>query len=286
MISVLILTKNEERDLPGCLDSVAWSDDVFVFDGFSEDATVEIARRRGARVARRRFDNYARQRNAALKGLPFKHRWTLILDADERVPPALRDEMGAFVRGGANGCRAARIRRRDYYENIWLRHAQITPFYIRLAQPAFCWYERSINEVIKVAGPVGELKQPFDHYPFSKGLARWIEKHNRYSSMEAELMMGNRKSGMKLSSFWRAFFAGDFHERRRCQKELFCRLPARPFLKLGYMLFWRGAILDGRAGVTYSLLQAVYEYFIVLKTRELRTFTNSLNASGSERRGP
>ena len=66
MISVLILTKNEAQDLPGCLASVAWSDDVQVFDSFSTDQTVAIAQAAGANVVQRRFDDYAAQRNAAL----------------------------------------------------------------------------------------------------------------------------------------------------------------------------------------------------------------------------
>ena len=69
MISVLILTKDEEKDLPGCLDSVAWSNDIHVFDSFSTDHTVSIAREMGARTTQRRFDNYASQRNAALAEL-------------------------------------------------------------------------------------------------------------------------------------------------------------------------------------------------------------------------
>jgi hypothetical protein len=68
----------------------------------------------------------------------------------------------------------------------------------------------------------------------------------------------------------RALFAKDFNERRRHQKALFYRMPARPLIKFLYMMIWRRAFLDGRAGVTYAVLQSIYEYFIVLKTRELR----------------
>ena len=93
MISVLILTRNEEQDLPGCLDSVAWSDDVHVFDSFSTDRTVEIARERGATVTQREFDTYARQRNAALETLEFRHEWIFLPDADERPTPDMAAEV-------------------------------------------------------------------------------------------------------------------------------------------------------------------------------------------------
>jgi glycosyltransferase involved in cell wall biosynthesis len=99
MISVLILTKNEERDLPGCMESVAWSDDVHVFDSYSTDRTVEIARAAGAEVHQRVFDDYASHRNAALKEIRFKHRWVFLVDADERPTAELVREMQQTVLG-------------------------------------------------------------------------------------------------------------------------------------------------------------------------------------------
>ena len=94
MISVLILTLNEEQDLPGCLDSVAWCDDIHVFDSGSTDRTVEIAREHGATVTVHEFESFAAQRNASMQ-LPFRHEWVLVLDADERSTPELSAEMPA-----------------------------------------------------------------------------------------------------------------------------------------------------------------------------------------------
>ena len=92
-ISILILTRNEERDLPGALDSVSWSDDIHVFDSFSTDNTIQIARQAGAILHQRDFDDYATHRNAALTSVRFKHPWVFILDADERPTPELSREM-------------------------------------------------------------------------------------------------------------------------------------------------------------------------------------------------
>src|SRR3954470_13250605 len=91
-ISVLILTLNEERNLPGCLESAASSHDVVVLDSGSTDRTVEIARAAGARVFTRPFDNFAGQRNHAQKNIPFKFPWVFHLDADERLTPELFSE--------------------------------------------------------------------------------------------------------------------------------------------------------------------------------------------------
>jgi glycosyltransferase involved in cell wall biosynthesis len=272
MISVLILTKNEQLDLPGALASVAGlagdqPDDIHVFDSHSTDATVEIARAAGAHVHTRVFDDYATHRNEALT-IDFKYPWLFLLDADERPTPELSAEMQRLVRGAPANTAGFRLRRRDFLFGTWLKHAQISPYYIRLIRPECAKYTRAINEVLAVDGPVSELAHPLDHYPFSKGIAHWIAKHNTYSTMEAELIV--RQQGLRDPSLRAALFGPDFHTRRLHQKALFYRLPGRPLIKWGYMMFLRGAVLDGAAGITYATLQAIYEYFIVLKTKELR----------------
>ncbi len=267
-ISVLILTKNEELDLPGCLESVSWSDDVHVFDSFSTDRTVEIAAALGAQVAQNKFEGYSLQRNKALSSLPWKYPWLLILDADERVPAASAEAMARFAAEAQTEICACRLRRRDFFLGTWLAHAQISPYYIRLVRPGKVHYEREINEVLKVDGKIREMDAPFDHFPFSKGIKHWVDKHNLYSSMEAEHIVRTRRENTDFS-LNSAFFAPDFNRRRGHQKELFYRLPGRPFLKWLYMMLVRRAFLDGRAGLTYAYLQAIYEYMIVIKTREL-----------------
>ena len=93
MVSILILTKNEEHDLGGCLESVFWSDDVHVYDSMSTDRTVEIAHEHGAQVHKRIFDGYASQRNAALESINFKYDWVFLLDADERLSSDMGEEL-------------------------------------------------------------------------------------------------------------------------------------------------------------------------------------------------
>ncbi len=266
MISVLILTHNEEQDLPGCLDAVAWSDDIHVLDSGSTDDTAAIARRRGAVVTERPFDGFAAQRNAGLQ-LPFQNPWVLVLDADERPTPELIAEMPAAVAAAPLSVSAFRIRRRDYLWGTWLKHAQLTPYYVRLLRVGQAHYTRNINEVVQVSGEIRQLHGAFDHLAFSKGITHWVTKHNSYSSKEAELLAnGEATHGASLSQ---ALFARDFHERRVAQKALFYELPARPLIKWCYMMFVRGAVLDGPAGVMYSTLQSFYEFLIEVKRREL-----------------
>jgi glycosyltransferase involved in cell wall biosynthesis len=247
---------------------VAWSDDVHVFDSHSTDETVKIAEAAGAKVTQRVFDNYATHRNASLTEVKFKHPWLFLLDADERPTPELSREMQQAVLGVGEEVSGLRLRRRDFLFGTWLKHAQISPFYIRLVRPERARYTRAINEVLEVEGRVAELGYPLDHYPFSKGIAHWVTKHNTYSTMEAELIY--RQQGLEHPSWKRALRDPDFHTRRLHQKALFYRLPARPLIKWAYMMFFRRAILDGAAGLTYATLQSFYEYLIVLKTKELR----------------
>jgi glycosyltransferase involved in cell wall biosynthesis len=265
-ISVLILTKNEEQDLPDCLKSVVWSDDIHVLDSESKDATVKLAEKVGATVTVRSFDGYASQRNFGLK-LSFKHDWLLILDADERIVPELATEILEFVKTAPLSVAGARMRRRDIWWGRWLKHAQISPLYVRLVRVGRAHYEREINEVLVVDGNIIDLARPFDHYPFSKGLDHWISKHNVYSRMEAELIA---KGALIKPSWCVALFGDDFSERRVHQKAIFYGLPARPFIKFIYMLIARRAFLDGLPGIRYAILQAIYEYFIVLKTKEIQ----------------
>ena len=273
LISVLILTKNEEKDLPDCLASVAWSDDLHVLDSESTDATMAIAQAAGVHVSIRSFDGYASQRNYGLK-LDFKHDWILILDADERITPELASEMQAFVSSANSNIAAARLQRRDIWWGRWLKHAQISPFYVRLVRKDTAHYEREINEVLMIDGDIADLSQPFDHHPFSKGIDHWITKHNVYSRMEAEVIANK---ALFKPSFRTALFANDFNERRKHQKSLFYMLPFRPFIKFFYMIIVRRAFLDGMPGVRYSVLQAIYEYFIVLKTKEIQMKKNKTN---------
>jgi glycosyltransferase involved in cell wall biosynthesis len=268
MISVLILTKNEAQDLPGALASVAWSDDIHVFDSFSTDGTVDIARANGAHLHQREFDNYAAQRNASLREPRFRHEWVLVLDADERIPPALKAEMLSFLRNAAPDIAACRMRRRDFLGTTWLRHSQLSPYYIRLVRPSRVHYEREVNEILRVGGSIHEFSEAFDHFPFSKGMTHWLAKHNVYSSLEAKYALEREREGA-LGSWIAAFTTRDFNERRVHQKALFYRLPMRPVVKFLLMYFGRLGFLDGRAGLTYALLQSMVEYMIVLKTREL-----------------
>jgi len=267
MISIIILTKNEQQDLPGCLQSVAWSDDIHVYDSMSTDNTLAIAHDFGATVTQRPFDNWAAHQNWGLQNVPFKHPWVFYIDADERMTPELVQAVQAVV-ASAKAEVAFRLQRRDFFLGAWLKHVQTSSSYMRLFRPEKMRYERLVNPISIADGPVAEVTGYLDHFPFSKGIGHWIDRHNGYSRFEAQQIVSNRKAG-KGFSWLKAFSAKDFHERRYHQKELFYRLPFRPLVKFLLLYVGKRGFLDGRAGFTYAMLQSIYEYFIVLKVREM-----------------
>ena len=269
MISVLILTKNEEQDLPGCLNSVTWCNDVHVFDSYSEDATIDIARAAGAHITQRKFDNWSAHQNWGLANIKFKHPWVLYIDADERVSAGLQASLIALPEQTESPVVAYEIQRRDFaWNGKWLKYTQISPYYIRLFRPEKIHYERLVNPITLPNGPVARIEGFLDHYPFSKGFRFWISRHLGYADMEAAMRLNDLKGQTKFS-VRKALFSSDFHIKRYNQKGIFYKLPCRPIIKWLYMVVWRRAFMDGMTGITYATLQSIYEYFIVLKTKEL-----------------
>jgi glycosyltransferase involved in cell wall biosynthesis len=265
-ISTLILTMNEEVNIGACLDSVSWCDDVVVLDSGSTDQTTGLATRRGARVVTRPFDDYASQRNFGLSGIAYRHEWILMLDADERVPADLDREMRQAVAKAADDVALFQLRRRDWLLGRWIRHSSGYPTWFgRLARRGRVSVQRPINEEYHAAGRIESLSAHLDHYPFNKGFAEWIAKHNRYSGMEARLFEARRSRPPVGSIFQR-----DPVLRRQALKDRVYRMPGRPLLMFLALYVLRGGFLEGRAGLTFCLLRAWYEFTIDLKRRELR----------------
>lgn len=268
MISVLILTFNEERNLSACLKSVQWSDDVLVLDSFSTDKTVEIAEAAGARVLKNCFINFAEQRNFGIEQGSWKHEWILHLDADEVVPTELHQEMISRICNPEFD--AYKMASKFIFEDRWLRYSSLYPSYqVRLGR-------REVLRFVQVghgqrenlpAGQTGTMKQALLHYAFSKGIDDWKKKHDRYSADEAKNIVEN-VAGRQLD--WPGLLSKDALRRRRALKDLAGFLPFRPSLRFVYMYFFRLGILDGVPGFRYCCLLALYESMIQRNIRELR----------------
>jgi len=285
-VSVVIPVLNEEKNLPDCLASVAWSDEVFVVDSQSTDRTCRIAEEHGANVVQFRFQpGGPRKKNWSLDNLPLRNEWVLLLDADERITPELQAEIAETF--------AARPKHDGYYLNRkqiflgrWLRHGGNYPSWnLRLLRRGAGRYEQldteelasagdvEVHEHVVLEGSAGYLKEPMLHLDF-KDLYHFIDRHNRYSTWDAR-MRRNLLDGNPLSQSIPARLFGTPVERKRFLKRLWVRLPFRPLLRFLYMYVLRLGFLDGRAGFIYAVFKGVQEFHISAKIHEHRVFTGS-----------
>ena len=267
-VSVLILTYNEEANLPGCLASVVeLSDDVHVVDSFSTDRTVEIARQYGASVVQHEFAYPAQQKNWALDNLRFKHEWLLVVDADERVPQDLRSEIRQVVGRDGDGKDGFWMRYRLMFYGKWIRHCGWYPSWIlRLVRrDKVRWEDRPVDEHAVVAGNVGKLQHDIIHE--SQGdMHFWIAKHNGYSTHNARLFaLEAQPTADGLSPrLW-----GNQAERKRFIKQrIWPHLPGRALFFFLYMYFFRLGFLDGVHGFQFCVMHAIFQQFVVVKQWE------------------
>ncbi|MBW4489075.1 MAG: glycosyltransferase family 2 protein [Trichocoleus desertorum ATA4-8-CV12] len=268
MFSIYILTYNEETEIAACIESALLSDDVVVVDSLSSDRTVEVAQRYPVRVVQHRFESHGRQRTWMLQSIPVKHEWVYILEADERMTPELFQECLTAMQ--SQDYIGYYVAERVMFMGQWIRRSTQYPRYqMRLFRREQVWFDDYGHTEREVCnGPTGFLKETYPHYTCGKGLSRWIDKHNRYSSDEAQETLKQLETGTVK---WQDLVFGSSEvERRRALKDLSLRLPFRPLIRFFYMYFLLGGILDGRAGFAWCTLQAFYEYLILLKAWEIK----------------
>lgn len=269
-ITVVVLTHNEERNLPECLRSVVGRvADVHVLDSGSTDATVAIARDFGVPVHTHPFAGFGQQRNWAIDTIPHAHPWTFHLDADERMTPGLEIELRELLaRSPAEA--GFFVASKLMLDGRWLRYSSGYPVYqVRLFHRdrlRFMDYGHGQREVTE--GTLGYLTQPYLHDAYTKGLDDWFAKHARYARREAELLWRERPGPVSLL---RGLCSFDRVRRRRAIKMLACSLPFRPTLRLLQLLVVNRGLLDGRAGIVYARMMAAYESMMTTHIARLRS---------------
>lgn len=268
MFSIYILTYNEELDIAACIESALLSDDVIVVDSCSSDRTVEIANRYPVRVVQHAFESHGKQRTWMLEAVLPQHDWVYILEADERMTPALFAEcLQAMCTEQYVGYYAAE---RVMFMGQWIRRCTQYPRYqLRLLRHGKVWFsDYGHTEREMCEGETSFLQETYPHYTCGKGFSRWIDKHNRYSTDEAIETLRQLEKG---SVNWRDLLFGATEvERRRALKDLSLRVPGRPLVRFLYMYFGLGGCWDGQAGFAWCILQAYYEYLILLKVWEIQ----------------
>ena len=262
-LTVIILTYNEEPNLPQALASVAgWANQVIVLDSFSTDRTVEIAKEFGCEVYQHRFEDYASQRNHALT-LPIRHEWVLFLDADEWLPEDLKREIAEVIarNPAENGFY---IKWRFIWMGRWIRRGYFPTWILRLFRRGRgrC-EERGVNEHLIVEPPVGRLDHDFIHED-RKGLGDWIGKHVRYARREAEELI-KRERALAQEEIAARLFGTQAERKRWVRRHLWERLPpfVRPWLYFGYRYFLRGGFLEGKEAFVFHFLHALWFYLLI-----------------------
>jgi glycosyltransferase involved in cell wall biosynthesis len=267
MISVVILTKNEEADLPNCLESVSWSDDVHVLDSGSTDKTIEIIRQRGVKLSTNPFESFGKQRNYALDHLAIRHEWILFLDADEIVTEKFRDALFKATNEAPDDIAGFYCCWKMILEGKWLKHCDNFPKWqfrlMRTNRARFTDFGHGQKEG-KVIGHIDFIKEPYLHYGFSKGWAHWLERHNRYSSQEAVARLHHRPP-------FKCVFSRNTSIRNPALKSWLSKLPGWPLLRFFQAYFLNLGFLEGSQGFIYCVNMSYYEFLIQIKMRSIKS---------------
>ncbi len=266
-ISVMVFTLDEEIHLPSCLASLAWCDDVIIVDSYSSDGTEAICRAAGARFAQHAFTGFGDQRNWALDHVPPRHDWVLILDADERVTPDLVTELRSLIPSVAADVGAFRIRRRFHLWGRWLRYSSLYPTWVvRLVHRERVRYtNRGHAETQEVQGRIADLAHDLIDENI-KGLDDWFERQCRYAAKDAAYELAAEHTPLP----WRRGLFGGVLERRAMLKRLAARVPVRPLLYFLYSYLLRLGFLDGRDGLQFCLMKALYQRMVQIRKYDLR----------------
>jgi glycosyltransferase involved in cell wall biosynthesis len=287
-VSVIIPAKNEESNLPACLESLSRADEIFVVDSQSTDRSIAIAEQFGAQVVQFEFNGrWPKKKNWALENLPCRNQWVLIVDCDERITDELWDEIAEKIQSTEHT--GYYLNRRIYFLGQWLRHGGKYPDWnLRLFQHDKGRYENlntediqntgdnEVHEHVVLEGSVGYLKADMLHIDF-RDMFQWIARHNRYSNWESQVYLNTITGKGEGGTIGGNLFGNDV-QRKRFLKQIWVHLPFKPLLRFILVYLIRFGFLDGKAGYIYARLISQYEYQIGVKLFELKNFGGTFNS--------
>ncbi len=240
MLSVVIITLNEEKNIRDCLESVKWADEIIVVDSCSRDTTVEVAGEYTSKIHQREFTGFGEQKNYALSKA--KGDWVLSIDADERVTAELREEIERTL-ANPRAC-GYYMRRKSYFANKWIKHCGWWPDYVLRLFRRDCgrFSDRLVHEALKLDGPTGRLNNPLEHRPYLS-VSELIRKADEYSTLGAQVLVaeGTRCSCCTALSHSTLAFVKTY------------------FLKMGILDGWMGLVIaySNAVGVFYRYVKCV-----------------------------
>jgi glycosyltransferase involved in cell wall biosynthesis len=242
-LSVVIITKNEEKNIRACLETIEWADELIIVDSFSEDKTVEIGKKFTDKIFLKKFINYSEQRNFADEKA--SNYWILALDADERITKELRGEIIKLINNDKSYYDGYYISTLDYMFGKFIKHGGWYPqYHIRLYKKEKAKWKNTVHEIPYIQGKISYLKNPILHFSHLK-ISNFIKKLNHYTSIEAkELYEIGYKPNLFRLIFW-------------------------PFIVFAYKYIYKLGFLDGIHGIVLSSSLAYYHFARYAKTWEL-----------------
>lgn len=262
-VSAVILCLNEKENIKRCVESLRWCKEIVVVDSGSWDGTQEYAESLGANVVVNRPHGrflISEQRNWALDNIKFNANWILFVDADEVIGPECRSEILSRVSSN-EAYDSYELAPRYWFMGRWLKKTQGFPcWHPRLLKRTTARFEGGVWESFCCNARVGQIKAPYEHYAFSKGLDDWLIRHIRYADWEAErvvcFLKSNRLEDLKTSRFILA-------------RGIAARLwPARPLLRFSQKYLLQGGFWEGWQGLLFCMMMAMYELITVIKVVE------------------
>lgn len=282
LLSIVILTKDEEENLPLALASLRGLDaETWVVDSGSSDRTVELAIASGCKVVEHRFTTQAEQLNWALDNLPLAGAWVLRLDADERLTPELATELpGALARAGSD-ITGFELKRRVYFWGRWIKYGGYYPTWLfRIWRRGAARSEQRWMDEHMVASTGRQLRLGGDIIDENhKGLTFWVDKHNRYADREVRDMVAIAAEQERIE------VSGQAGQRRWLKANVYARTPPflRAFLYWAFRYFLKAGFLDGLPGLVFHFNQGLwYRLLVDAKLHEAKLA--SRRAGGPDRR--
>jgi glycosyltransferase involved in cell wall biosynthesis len=265
-VSIIILTKNEEENLPELASSIPWCDNVHVVDSLSTDGTLARATSLGFQTWSHAFAGFGSQRNWALENCTLKYPWVLFLDADEKSTPAFAEALERAVTTAPETVAGFYCCWKMIVEEVWLRRCDGFPKWqfrlLRRGRARFADFGHGQKEA-DIEGEIGYLKEPYEHRPLSKGWSDWLDRHNRYATREA-------LERVDLPFHLAEVFSSHGPVRNRAIRSFVSRVPGWPLVRFSIPYFLKLGFLEGRVGFTYCLNLAYYEFLIQIKMREIK----------------
>lgn len=263
-ISIIILTYNEEKNLPNCLNSVkGLNSEIYVVDSGSMDATLEIAQKAGCKIYNHPFDNYSLQRNWSFNNLPIQTPWILCLDADERLTPELIDEINQVT--GDENCKfdGYLLCKRTIFMGRWIKFGgQYPSYHLRLFKTgkAYC-EQREYDQHFVLNGKLGKLKNDYIDV-IGSTLSNWSLRHVRWSEME---IIENKAVKIKANQVQSNPFGNPIERKRFLKKNIYQKSPLflRAFIFWIYVYFLRLGFFDGKEGLIFHTLRCFWFRFLV-----------------------